>query len=174
MQKTAKGKINLQLNETKSYKQEGDDYLDVKIKGYASTHEIDRYGEHFVFGAFSKAVNKYLSGNPVLLIDHNQGVASIVGRVNLLTEDSKGLFMEATITNDPQFKSLRYRIVEGLVNSVSVAGRWSYEGKAIKEVSDLYEISLVAVPANAGALISAKSFEKDDNLKDKIILNIKQ
>jgi phage head maturation protease len=61
-----------------------------------------------------------------------------------------------------------------LVNSVSVAGRWSYEGKAIKEVSDLYEISLVAVPANAGALISAKSFEKDDNLKDKIILNIKQ
>lgn len=174
MEKTAKGKINFQLNETKSYKQQGDDFLDVKIKGYASTHEVDRDGEHFVNGAFSKAVNKYLSGNPVLLIDHNQGVASIVGRVNLLIEDSKGLFMEATITNAPGFKDLRHRIVEGLINAVSVSGRWTYEGKAIKEVSDLYEISLVAVPANAGALISAKSFEKDDNLKEKIILNIKQ
>jgi HK97 family phage prohead protease len=174
MQKTAKGKINLQLNETKSYKQKDDDYLDVKIKGYASTHEIDRYGEHFVSGAFSKAVNKYLSGNPVLLIDHNQGVASIAGRVNSLEEDSKGLFMEATITNAPGFRDLRHRIVEGLINAVSVSGRWTYDGKAIKDVTDLYEISLVAVPANPGALISAKSFEKDDNLKDKIILNIKK
>lgn len=140
------------------------DFQDVKISGYASTQTIDRDGEYFAPGAWATCISKFMAGNPILILDHSQRIENIIGRVTLLEERDNGLYMEATVTNDPAFKSLRFRLKEGLINSVSVSGRWSYDGPAIKQVTDLYEISLVAVPANPDALISAKSYERD-NLK---------
>jgi HK97 family phage prohead protease len=159
-----KGLISLKVK-AKSFKQLDGDFQDVQISGYASTQTIDRDGEYFVSGAWNTAISKFMAGNPILLIDHSQRIENIIGQVTLLEERDKGLYMEASITNDPAFSSLRFRIKEGLINAVSVSGRWSYDGPAIKQVTDLYEISLVAVPANPDALISAKSFERD-NLKD--------
>lgn len=150
-----KGKIQFQV---KSY-QESDN---LKIAGYASTFEVDRSGEYFVRGAWSKAIQNYLATNPVLLLNHDPEIQSIVGKVVKLEETDKGLYFEALITQDPAFESVRFRVKEGFINSVSVSGRWNYDGLAIPEVTDLYEISLVAVPCNAGALVGAKSFEKND------------
>ncbi|HAH55306.1 MAG TPA: HK97 family phage prohead protease [Flavobacterium sp.] len=157
------GKINLKLNQTKSFKQIGDDYLDVMIEGYASTRTQDRYGENFIAGAWTNAINKFMN-NPVLLSDHNKHTSCLVGQVLSLVEDSKGLFMTAKITNDPAFKSLRFRIVEGLIKAVSVSGNWTYKQNQIIEVLDLMEISLVAVPANPDCLIASKSLLNDINI----------
>lgn len=156
MQKTlCKGKVQIQFKSETS-----DDSL--IIKGYASTSDVDRVGEYFVPGAWKAAIAGYMSTNPVLLLDHNQHTSSVIGKVVKLEETSKGLYFEAKLTNDPAFDSLRYRVKEGLINSVSVSGRWSYDGPAIKLVTDLYEISLVAVPCNPNALVSAKQFESDN------------
>jgi HK97 family phage prohead protease len=153
----------------KQYRQEGNDYLDLIVKGYASTNDSDRYDEYFISGAWSGAIKHFMSTNPVLLLDHNQEVKHIVGRVIELKEDSIGLYFEANITNSESAKDLRFKLVEGLVRSVSVGGRWVYDGQAIIKVLDLFEISLVAVPANPMALISAKSFENDNINKSQLI-----
>jgi HK97 family phage prohead protease len=158
-----KGKINLKLNQTKSFKQIGDDFLDVTIEGYASTRTQDRYGESFVSGAWANAILKFML-NPVLLSDHHNHTSCVVGQVLSLVEDSKGLFMTAKITNDPAFKSLRFRIVEGLIKAVSVSGNWTYNQNSIIDVLDLMEISLCAIPANPDCLISSKSLANDINI----------
>lgn len=172
MDRTAKGKINLLLNQAKTYKQVGNDYFDLTIKGYASTADSDRYDEYFINGSWKNAIDNFMLTNPVLLLDHNQQVKHIVGRVTYLQEDSKGLYFEALITNAESAKDLRFKLVEGLVRSVSVGGRWVYDGQAITQVLDLFEISLVAVPANVNALITAKAFENDSIKKPQSLVRI--
>lgn len=173
MGKNYKGIINLNLSEDKSFKQVGDDFLDVTIKGYASTRIKDRYGENFRAGAWSQdVINKFMF-NPVLLSDHVRSTSSVVGKVLKLVEDEKGLYMEAIMTNDPAFSSLRFRVVEGMIKAVSVSGAWIYKGNEIIEVTDLMEISLVSIPANPDCLVSSKSLVNDiNNIKPQNLIKI--
>ena len=157
--KGCKAKVQLSCA-VKQFQEEEHDYKDVVIEGFASTGDEDRYGEKFISGSWKNAINQFMSTNPVLLMDHNQDIDSVVGRVLELREDAGAkLYMKALISNAPGLKDLRYKIKEGFINSVSVAGRWLYEGKSIKEVTDLFEISLVAIPANPFALVNSKSFD---------------
>ena len=170
-----KGKVQLTCR-AKSFKQIDEDFQDVEIEGYASTKDFDRYGEAFVDGAWGKAIKAFMNTNPVLLLDHKYNVDSIIGRVTNLYEDSKGLFMTAKISNAPGLADLRYKVKEGFVSAVSVSGNWDYDKKGvmITEVTDLYEISLVGVPANPNALITSKSFGDSIETITTSYLRIKQ
>ncbi|MEL6711918.1 MAG: HK97 family phage prohead protease [Pseudomonadota bacterium] len=66
----------------------------IEISGYASTfNHIDKQNDVIVKGAFQKCINEFTS--VPLLFQHNS--SQILGIVKKISEDSIGLFIEATI-----------------------------------------------------------------------------
>ena len=67
----------------------------LKIAGYANTTDKDRTGDIVTAQAWSKGIENYRK-NPVLLYQHNHDCP--IGRVDKVTVDRKGLFVEANIS----------------------------------------------------------------------------
>lgn len=146
-----------------------EDYRDVMVKGYLSTFGgPDRQGDYIMPGAFRDTIPLFMQ-NPRLQIDHKNSVEYSVGSFTLLREDQKGLYIEAKLSNSPGAitSDTRWKVAEGTIGALSIGGYFHYleDGKTIEKV-DLYEGSLVAVPANANCLISVRSItqEEENNL----------
>lgn len=139
------------------------DYLDVKIAGYASTWaEVtpsDRQGDAVKKGAFKDTIPAFMR-NPVMLLNHRNEVGSIAGRYTRIIEDAKGLYIEGAVSGSPDMRHARFLIAEGTLRTLSIGGIWFYgeDGRTI-EKAHLFEISLVAVPANPDAIIQARGLD---------------
>lgn len=141
------------------------DFRDVEIKGYLSTFgNTDRDGEFVEPGAFAETIPMFLS-NPVLLINHRNDTESQAGSFSVVREDSKGLYVEARLTNSPvdSMRHVRALVAEGHLKTMSMGGIFYYreDRRAIFKVQ-LFEGSLTPVPANPMALISTREASPDD------------
>lgn len=146
----------------------------VRIRGYASTPDIDRYRDIVEPSAFKDALSLYLK-NPVLLRSHDADRP--IGVVEVATVTDQGLWIEAVVKDVQTAKEIE----EGLMRTLSIGYiakstelqhedgtpfNWEEDSpwdpslvRVIKEL-DLVEISVVSTPANGNALFSmAKSFE---------------
>lgn len=142
------------------------DYRDVAINGYLSTFgNIDRDGEVVRPGAFAESLQRFMA-NPVLLINHENDVRSLAGVFTKAVEDENGLYVEAMLSNAPGNTDTRWKVVEGILRSLSMGGIFHYaeDGRTIVRV-DLWEGSLVAVPANPRATISVRSLTTEEEGK---------
>jgi HK97 family phage prohead protease len=132
------------------------------ISGYASTYQWDRDGEKFVRGAWD--LNEYKK-NPVVLWAHNPAELPI-GKAIAIEEDDYGLKVTVEFNQaDEKSMSVFELIRNGFLNAFSVGFiRRDYrmedtgDGSGMKGLAitkaELYEFSVVSVPANPGALIS--------------------
>lgn len=141
------------------------DYLDVKLKGYLSTFNgTDRQGDTVLPGAFKDAIVGFMR-NPVLLLDHHNSASRVAGRFDVVREDNRGLYVEATMSNSPgvEVRDARWKVAEGMLGALSMGGYFHYEqdGRTISKV-DLYEGSIVAIPANQDALFAVRDVEPDE------------
>ena len=149
-----------------------EDYLDVTIKGYLSTFQettpSDRQGDYVIPGAFKETLKKFRE-NPVLLRDHRNTTDSLSGSFTVIKEDKRGLYVEAMLSNAPDVKSIRFKVAEGHLRSLSMGGLFHYEsdGRGIFKV-DLFEGSLTPVPANPDALTSTRSLTSDEKKAIKV------
>jgi HK97 family phage prohead protease len=140
-----------------------EDFDHFYIEGYASDFGIDRDEEAFEPGAFSKAIDKFLGSNPVLLFHHQYDKA--LGQVEDLRYDEKGLFMRARI-DEPASGSWSEDVVakvkKGTIKGLSVGGRFKRRGDKIYE-ADLNEISVTPLPVNPNTLfaVAEKAFTED-------------
>ena len=103
--------------------------------------------------------------NPVLLLDHEAEVKKLCGTVTEIREDERGLYFEATLSNSdlPEVKHARTLIQEGMLKTVSIGGIWLYEdieNPAHLTLAKIFEISLVAIPADTYATFSEVKSEK--------------
>lgn len=163
--KQYKGPKDFDITEFKAVEDNGT----VKISGYANNKGIaDRYGD--IPTAFNRAyvydIVEYLR-NPVLMLNHNSGVGSIAGKVTEIHEDEKGLYFEATLSNSdlPEVKHARTLIKEGMLKTVSIGGIWLYEdleNPSHLTLAKIFEISLVAIPADPYATFEQVKEEKKD------------
>jgi len=129
-----------------------------RIKGYASTFgNTDRYGDIISPVAFDASIKEYMT-NPVLLINHDNNTKAVLGHVEVLKIDEKGLYIEAVLTEAPDNASDIIKIKEGSLKAFSIGGYFDYIENVITKVR-LYEISVVAIPANQAALFEVKSLE---------------
>lgn len=134
------------------------------IEGWATTPQADRVGDEVMpLGVKFK--------NPLVLLwqhDHEKPI----GTVEFGTPTAKGVPFTATIAKVEEPGTLKDRVDEawqsvkaGLIRAVSIGFR-SLESEPIKgtfgiryKSTEVFELSLVSVPANAGAVFSVKSFD---------------
>lgn len=142
------------------------------VKGYASTfvREPDSYGDVVKKGAFAKSLERWAElkaeGKYIpLLYGHNMDDPfHNIGHVTEAHEDDYGLYIEAEF--DPENETAQYArklVQEGRLYQFSFAFSVLDEGAVelgdgrkaneLREL-DLYEVSLVQVPANQTAVVT--------------------
>lgn len=148
---------------------------EVRVRGYASTPNLDRYRDIVEPSAFEGALKTYMT-NPVVLRSHDADRP--VGLVESAKVTDKGLWVEAIIKEEKTAKEVN----DGLFRTFSIGyiplstelrnkdnqpfdpmkdDPWDHMNiRVIKEL-DLVEISVVSTPANAGALFSLAKSLKD-------------
>ena len=136
----------------------------VKIKGFASTPDLDRYDDIVQPTAFAEAMATYMK-NPVVLLGHDSDKP--IGTVTEYNLSTSGLEVTVEVVNniDDCMEKIQNKTLRGF----SIGWRcldciYKEEGnKYIREVTklDLAEISVVAVPANPSTLFTlSKSLKK--------------
>jgi len=134
----------------------------VNIKGYASTNDTDRAGDVIDKEAWEKGGLDNYTNNPVVLFNHDYNRP--IGRATGLETDDRGLKLTANISKSAG--DVTNLVKEGILRAFSVGFRvkdadYIEETDGLK-ISDaeLFEVSVVSVPANQSATFSvAKSFD---------------
>ena len=129
----------------------------IKIKGFASTPDIDRYDDIVNPTAFANAMKTYMA-NPVVLLGHDQ--SKVLGKVIEYDLSNKGLEVTVELSNDIdncfhniQEKNLRGFSIGYITKSATYREENNREIREITEL-DLIEISVVATPANPSSLFT--------------------
>lgn len=134
------------------------------ISGYASVFgNVDSYGDIVVRGAFSKSIEKIKKTGKVISVfyGHNmEDPRANIGRVIELREDNRGLFFKAQLDlSGGTYGRLVYeQLKDGRLDSLSfgfsvIDGANTEAGYELRDL-ELYEISVVPIPANREALIT--------------------
>lgn len=139
------------------------------VEGYGATFGgIDSYGDTINPGAFATSLK---STTPLMLWQHRQD--SPVGRWTELREDSRGLFVRgqlnmATAAGRDAFEHLRQQDINGLSIGYRIppGGADSQGDIRLLKTIDLKEISIVSMPADEGARVTAVKAAKPVTLRE--------
>ena len=148
------------------------------VEGYASTwtKTPDSYGDIVIKGAFTETLKKRkATGHPFPLC-FNHDFDQIIGAVFEAEEDDYGLKISASFLNTPAAQEKRELVKEGIVwqfsFAYSVLGAEAPTEEEKKQgivqkltKLDLYEVSLVPVPANQTAIVTEVKNDEDVEVK---------
>ena len=162
--------MNKIFNLTSNFKalDENDDGS-VNIKGYASTIDQDRAGDIIESNAWAKGGIGNYENNPIILFNHDYH--NPIGKATQLEVNDNGLQIKGKISKSAG--KIRDLVKEGVLGAFSVGFRVKdadyleeTDGYRIKD-AELFEISVVSVPANQAATFSvAKSFDSDTEYQE--------
>ena len=149
------------------------------VEGYASTwtKTPDSYGDIVIKGAFTETLKKKkATGHPFpLCFNHDFG--QIIGAVTEAEEDDFGLKIKASFLNTALAQEKRELVKEGIVWQFSFAYSvlgWEEPTEEEKKQGifqkltklDLYEVSLVPVPANQTAIVTEVKNDSEVETKE--------
>lgn len=131
----------------------------VEFEGYGSVWgRIDSYGDTVLKGAFADSIK---SRRPMMLFGHSPG--RVPGKWVSFEEDDKGLKLRGALTpGHSEAKDIAASLKHGALNGLSIGGYttdWEAQkdgGRVIKKF-DLYEVSIVSMPAEQEARIDTAS-----------------
>lgn len=147
------------------------------ISGYFSTYDRvpDSYGDVIAPGAFTDTIKaREESGHPFPLC-WNHDLDQIIGKVTSIEDTEKGPLMTADFFDTPLAQEKRKLVKEGVVYQFSFAydvleaGPATVEdGLKVNELKklDLFEISIVPIPANQNAVMTDIKAGKRNSKKD--------
>ena len=150
-------------------KEADEDDGSVTIVGHASTNDIDRSDDIVTSDAWTKsgALKNYLK-NPIVLAFHD--TARPIGKTINHEVDEKGLKITAKISKAAG--DVLELIKEGILSALSIgfmikdADFDPQSGVFVIKDLELFEVSVVSVPANQNALFSiAKNFNSSEDYK---------
>lgn len=162
----------------------------LKISGYAVVFNSrasigDFFDEQISPGAFKRALSE--NGDIRALFNHNWD--KVIGRTKAKTltlrEDDKGLYFELELPNTSYARDLAESMERGDINQCSFSFNatkedWDYNSDpALRTVieADLYEISIVSIPAyddTEAALVRSKEIDKSVEQRIKILNKINE
>lgn len=138
-----------------------------KIAGFFSTYDRqpDSYGDIIEPGAFTKTIaDREVTGHPFPLC-FNHDFSSVIGAVNTIEDTEKGPYIEADFLDTQLAQDVRKMVKSGAIWQFSFA----YDVTGYREPTkdekkagifnvltgvDVYEISVVTVPANQNAVMT--------------------
>ena len=142
----------------------------IKISGLASTNALDRTGDVINHDAWTKSNGlENFKQNPIILFNHDYNKP--IGRATSMEVSEQGLEVGAKISKSAgEIKDL---IKDGVLGAFSVGFRVKdadyndeTDGYKIKD-AELFEVSVVSVPANQTAMFSiAKSFDSQEEYEE--------
>ena len=127
-----------------------------EISGYASTFlNEDLQADRMLPGAFAKTLSER-GGRVPLCWSHDWNEP--IGRLVEAREDGKGLYVRALMASTTRARDAVSLVEDEVIDSMSIGYetvKSSYNGQ-VRELSEvkLFEVSLVAIPANPEALIT--------------------
>jgi HK97 family phage prohead protease len=130
--------------------------------GFASTYNnVDLVGDAVMPGSFTKSIQLQGDGYPVLWC-HDQSQPLGIGKIR---DDPKGLIIDGKLTMaDPNAQRVLAHMKSGSVRGLSIGydlprspDKTSYaeDGTRILREIKLFEVSLVSIPANPKAMVTA-------------------
>ena len=167
--KSMETSMNKIFNLTSVFKAQPDDDGTIKIQGYASTNDTDRAGDVIEKDAWLQGGLDNFKNNPILLFNHDYN--SPIGKATGLEVTDRGLKIDGIISKSAG--KIADMVKEGILGAFSVGFRVKdadyieeTDGLRIKD-AELFEVSVVSVPANQSAVFSvAKSFDTDEEYAD--------
>ena len=176
------------IKEVKYIWADGLEYTWLEFEGYASTGELDRGWDITLPMAFAETLKSYME-NAMMLLQHDD--TKPIWSFTSVTIDWNGLYVKwlVKVDTDNVFQKLRtwvlktmsigYRVIDWTTESIN-----DVEAFIIKKL-ELFEISLVSVPMNAGAKIKSNlsddefiklyQIDKDDNYSlTKSLMDLKE
>lgn len=159
------------------------------IEGYFSTYDKtpDSYGDIIEPGAFTDTIKaREATGHPFPLC-FNHDFSAVIGAVDSVKDTEKGPFIEARFIDTQLAQDVRKMLLSGAIYQFSFAYDVierrdpTAEEKAAGVVNvltkvDVYEISVVTVPANSNAVATEVKTGKRNSKADEDIIreNIKE
>ena len=151
------------------------------ISGYFSTYDRipDSYGDVVAPGAFTDTIKaREETGHPFPLC-WNHDLDQIIGKVDKIEDDEKGPLMTASFFDTPLAQEKRAIVQSGVVYQFSFA--YDIEDAAEVRLEDgtkvnelrklnLYEVSIVPIPANQNAVVTevkAEELETPEDVEEK-------
>ena len=136
----------------------------VTIEGWANKAVVDRSGDIINKGAW-KLDN--FQKNAIILFNHDK--SKPIGKAVVTEARDEGLYVKARISqsSDPEISKIRELIKEGILNAFSVGfdcmdSGPAGDGKTEIKSAELFEVSVVSLPANQDSLFTvAKSYDYD-------------
>ena len=150
-----------------------------KVSGYFSTYdeEPDSYGDMVAPGAFEDTIKaRQKTGHPFpLCLNHNMD--AVIGKVDSIEDTEKGPLITASFFNTPKAQEAREWVKSGAVYQFSFAYEIreaaeptaEQKAKGIMQILtklDLYEVSIVVVPANQNAVVTDVKSGRRNSKKD--------
>ena len=150
-----------------------------KISGYFSTYdeEPDSYGDIVAPGAFEETIKaRQETGHPFpLCFNHNMD--AVIGTVDSIKDTEKGPLITASFFNTAKAQEVREMVKSGAVFQFSFAYEirgWEeptkeQKAKGIMQILtklDLFEVSIVVVPANQNAVVTDIKSGRRNSKKD--------
>lgn len=149
------------------------------ITGYFSTYdrEPDSYGDVIAPGAFTDTIKaREDSGHPFPLCwNHSLDVDDIIGVVDSIKDTDKGPLMTAHFLSTERAQKARDLVKSGAVYQFSFAYNTTDEGTVTLDDGtkanelrklDIFEISIVPVPANQNAVVTEIKSGRRNSAKD--------
>jgi HK97 family phage prohead protease len=161
------------------------------FRGYAARFlNIDRQGDIILPGAFTKALPAFMDDGGLVLADHSNTTGAVIGTLIDAAEDNNGLIVDVQFSATKSGQEVRQLMAERALRKMSISffGKsmnynqkqieevWSTYGykpsdmqrknaargaKVITDVSEILEVSVVPIPANADAsILAVKSFDE--------------
>lgn len=176
MNKTEKTMKEMRISELRALQENNDEMI---IEGYAVVFETEADLGWCKEVISRDAFNDCNMSDCVMKYNHNDNCLILARTRNKSLEllvDSKGLKIRAKLIDTTQNRDIYKMVKAGLLDKMSFAfsvrkQEWDYENdiRRITEISQLFDVSVVDVPAYDSTEIYARSKEKYQEEKDKYI-----
>lgn len=131
------------------------------LEAVVTTSSNDRHNENIVTDGID--TTNYIEKNPVVLYGHDYWGFPIGKTIKLKQQKNKITARFQLAIEEYDFAKTIYNLVKGgYLNAVSIGGivrKWSEDYRTILEM-EMLEFSIVSIPANPDAMITARSFEQ--------------